>query len=106
MLPRVLEFSLHHRVVIIFAVLAMAVAGIWSFTQLKLEAYPDISDPGVVVITARPGVAADEVEEQVTAPNERALNNTPNGIGPRSRTQFGPSIAQATVAHTTTPSLA
>src|SRR5881409_3708851 len=96
MLPRVLEFSLHHRVVIIFAVLAMAVAGIWSFTQLKLEAYPDISDPGVVVITVYPGFAAEEVEKQVTVPIERALNNTPNVIARRSRTIFGLSVVELT----------
>src|SRR3989454_1551839 len=101
MLPRVLEFSLHHRVVIIFAVLAMAVAGIWSFTQLKLEAYPDISDPGVVVITVYPGFAAEEVEKQVTVPIERALNNTPNVIGRRSRTIFGLSIVELTFTDTT-----
>src|SRR5439155_13689309 len=101
MLPRVLEFSLHHRVVIIFAVLAMAVAGIWSFTQLKLEAYPDISDPGVVVITVYPGFAAEEDEKQVTVPIERALNNTPNVIGRRSRTIFGLSIVELTFTDTT-----
>ena len=101
MLPRVLEFSLHHRVVIIFAVLAMAAAGIWSFTQLKLEAYPDISDPGVVVITVYPGFAAEEVEKQVTVPIERALNNTPNVIGRRSRTIFGLSIVELTFTDTT-----
>src|SRR5207245_10442447 len=101
MLPRVLEFSLHHRVVIIFAVLAMAVAGISAFTQHKLEGYPDISDPGVVVITVYPGFAAEEVEKQVTVPIERALNNTPNVIGRRSRTIFGLSIVELTFTDTT-----
>src|SRR5437899_12319652 len=96
MLARVLEFALHHRAVIIVAVLAMAAAGAWSFTQLKLEAYPDISDPGVVVITLYPGFAAEEVEKQVTVPIERALNNTPNVIARRSRTIFGLSVVGLT----------
>src|SRR3989454_8177900 len=96
MLARVLEFALHHRAVIIVAVLAMAAAGAWSFTQLKLEAYPDISDPGVVVITLYPGFAAEEVEQQVTVPIERALNNTPNVIARRSRTIFGLSVVELT----------
>ena len=101
MLTRVLEFSLHHRVIIVFAALAMAAAGVWAFTQLKLEAYPDISDPGVVVITVYPGFAAEEVEKQVTVPIERALNNTPNVIGRRSRTIFGLSVVELTFTDTT-----
>src|SRR5256886_8295887 len=96
MLARVLEFALHHRAVIIVAVLAMAAAGAWSFTQLELEAYPDISDPGVVVSTLYPGFAAEEVEKQVTVPIERALNNTPNVIARRSRTIFGLSVVELT----------
>src|SRR3989442_102684 len=98
MLARALEFALHHRAIIIFAVLAMAAAGAWSFTQLKLEAYPDISDPGVVIITLYPGFAAEEVEQQVTVPIERALNNTPNVIARRSRTIFGLSVVELTFA--------
>jgi heavy metal efflux system protein len=101
MLARVLEFALDHRAVIIFAVVAMAAAGGWSFTQLKLEAYPDISDPGVVVITLYPGFAAEEVEKQVTVPIERALNNTPNVIARRSRTIFGLSVVELTFTDTT-----
>src|SRR2546428_1022380 len=101
MLARALEFALHHRAVIIVAVLAMAAAGAWSFTQLKLEAYPDISDPGVVVITLYPGFAAEEVEKQVTVPIERALNNTPNVIARRSRTIFGLSVVELTFTDTT-----
>src|SRR2546430_14287776 len=101
MLARVLEFALHHRAVIIVAVLAMAAAGAWSFTQLELEAYPDISDPGVVVITLSPGFAAEEVEKQVTVPIERALNNTPNVIARRSRKIFGLSVVELTVTDIT-----
>ena len=101
MLARVLDFSLHHRAVILFAVIAMAAAGAWSFSQLKLEAYPDISDPGVVVITLYPGFAAEEVEKQVTVPIERALNNTPSVIARRSRTIFGLSVVELTFTDTT-----
>src|ERR1700730_16590778 len=101
MLARVLDFALHYRAVVLSAVIAMAAAGIWSFTQLKLEAYPDISDPGVVVITLYPGFAAEEVEKQVTVPVERALNNTPNVIARRSRTIFGLSVVELTFTDTT-----
>src|SRR5215510_11840720 len=101
MLARLLDLALSHRIVVIVAVLAMAAAGAWSYTQLKLEAYPDISDPGVVVITLYPGFAAEEVEQQVTVPIERALNNTPNVIARRSRTIFGLSLVEVTFTDTT-----
>src|SRR5262250_146359 len=101
MLARLLDLALSHRIVVIVAVLAMAAAGAWSYTQLKLEAYPDISDPGVVVITLYPGFAAEEVEKQVTVPIERALNNTPNVIARRSRTIFGLSVVELTFTDTT-----
>src|SRR5215470_19393736 len=96
MLTQMLDFSLEHRALVLFAVLAMAVAGGLAFRQLKLEAYPDITDPGVVVITLYPGFAAEEVEKQVTIPIERALNNTPDVIGRRSRTIFGLSLVELT----------
>lgn len=95
---RVLSLALSHRALILVAVLVMAVAGAWSFKQLKLEAYPDISDTGVVVITLYPGFAAEEVEQQVTVPIERTLNNTPNVIARRSRTIFGLSVVELTFA--------
>ena len=79
----------------------MAVAGLWAFQRLKLEAYPDISDPGVVVITQQPGFAPEDVERQVTVPIERALNNTPNVIGRRSRTIFGLSVVELTFSDDT-----
>jgi cobalt-zinc-cadmium resistance protein CzcA len=101
MLARVLDFSLGHRAFVIFAVVAMVVAGVWSFKQLSLEAYPDVSDPGVVVITLYPGFAAEEVERQVTVPIERALNNAPNVIARRSRTIFGLSVVELTFTDTT-----
>ena len=68
----------------------------WAFQQLKIEAYPDLTDPTVVVITLYPGFAAEEVEQQVTVPIERALNNTPFVISRRSRTIFGLSVVELT----------
>jgi len=96
-----LDFSLEHRALVLFAVLAMAVAGGWAFRELRLEAYPDITDPGVVVITLYPGFAAEEVEKQVTIPIERALNNTPGVIARRSRTIFGLSLVELTFTDST-----
>jgi cobalt-zinc-cadmium resistance protein CzcA len=96
MLNALLGFSLAHRALVMFGAIGLALAGGWAFQQLKLEAYPDISDPGVVVITQYPGFAAEEVEQQVTIPIERALNNMPNVIARRSRTIFGLSVVELT----------
>src|SRR6201988_5310199 len=96
MLQALLRLSLAHRIVVIPCALAMAGAGVWAFQQLKLEAYPDLTDPTVVVITLYPGFAAEEVEQQVTVPIERALNNTPYVISRRSRTIFGLSVVELT----------
>jgi cobalt-zinc-cadmium resistance protein CzcA len=87
--------------VTIVAALLVAGAGLVALQRLKLEAYPDISDPGVVVISPYPGFAAEEVERQVTVPIERALNSTPNVIGRRSRTIFGLSIVELTFSDDT-----
>ena len=101
MLAGLLDLALRHRIPVLVTVLAMATAGIWSFKQLKLEAYPDISDTGVVVVTLYPGFAAEEVEQQVTIPIERAVNNTPRLISRRSRTIFGLSIVELTFSEGT-----
>lgn len=98
MLDRLLRLALAHRLVVVIVTVVVGGAGIWAFRQLKLEAYPDLSDPGVVVITLYPGFAAEEVEQQVTVPIERALNNTPNVIARRSRTIFGLSVVELTFA--------
>ena len=101
MLAGLLGLALRHRVPVLVAVFALAGAGMWAFKQLKLEAYPDISDTGVVVVTLFPGFAAEEVEQQVTIPIERALNNTPRLISRRSRTIFGLSIVELTFSEGT-----
>jgi cobalt-zinc-cadmium resistance protein CzcA len=98
MIAKLLRFALQQRFVTIVLSLALIGLGVWSFLQLKIEAYPDISDTQAVVITLYPGRAAEEVEQQVTVPIERALNSTPNVIARRSRTIFGLSVVELTFA--------
>lgn len=95
-----LRFALEQRFFTLVGAVLLLGGGIWAFRQLKIEAYPDISDPGVDVITVAPGLAAEEVEQQVTIPIERALNNTPGVLNRRSRTIFGLSLVQLTFEHT------
>lgn len=70
--------------------------GYYSFTHLKIEAYPDIADTNVIIVALYDGRAAEEVEQQVTIPIERAIQDTPNVLDRRSRTIFGLSVVQLT----------
>lgn len=99
MIERLLRFAFAHRLLVLFLGLCVAGLGLWSFSQLKIEAYPDISDLQVVVITLHPGHAPEEVERQITVPIERALNNVPNVIARRSRTIFGLSVVDLTFSY-------
>ncbi|HEU0123459.1 MAG TPA: CusA/CzcA family heavy metal efflux RND transporter [Bryobacteraceae bacterium] len=96
MIAQLLRFALRQRFITLLIGLTLVGAGFWAFTQLKIEAYPDISDTQVVVISQFPGRAAEEVEQQVTVPVERALNSAPNVIARRSRTIFGLSVVELT----------
>lgn len=96
MIKNLLNFSLRNRWVVIAASIVLMGVGYWCFTQLKIEAYPDIADTNVIVVAQYPGRAAEEVEQQVTVPIERALQNTPNVLDRRSRTIFGLSVVQLT----------
>lgn len=96
MIAQLLRSALRQRFITMLIGITLIAAGVWAFLQLKVEAYPDISDTQVVVIAQYPGRAAEEVEQQVTVPIERALNSAPNVIARRSRTIFGLSVVELT----------
>jgi len=101
MIGRLLRFALEQRFITIVLAVALIGLGVYSFRQLKVEAYPDISDTQVVVITTMPGQAAEEMEQQVTIPIERAMNSVPNVIARRSRTIYGLSVVEVTFSYDT-----
>jgi len=67
----------------------LSIMGIYSWQQLSIEAYPDIADVTVQVITQVPGLAAEEIEQQITIPLERELNGLPGLHVMRSKNAFG-----------------
>ena len=68
------DFALNNRIMIIaFAVLLFIWGGI-SFHQLPVEAYPDVANNYVEVITQWPGISAEQIEQQVTIPLEIVMN--------------------------------
>jgi heavy metal efflux system protein len=89
MIRGLVDFALNNRfVVLAVAVLLLAWGGI-SFHNLPVEAYPDIGDNYVTVITQWPGRAAEEVEQQVTIPVEIQMNGIPHLTTLRSESIFG-----------------
>ncbi|MFN7985471.1 MAG: CusA/CzcA family heavy metal efflux RND transporter [Vicinamibacterales bacterium] len=96
MIAQLLRLALRQRFLALLLGLVLIGTGIWAFEQLSIEAYPDISDTQVVVVTLYPGHAAEEIEQQVSVPIERALNSVPRVIARRSRTIFGLSVVELT----------
>lgn len=96
MIKNLLIFSHKNRPLIVALSLLIMGIGYYCFTKLKIEAYPDIADTNVIVVAQYQGRAAEEVEQQVTIPLERVLQDVPNVIDRRSRTIFGLSVVQLT----------
>ncbi|MDW8197188.1 MAG: CusA/CzcA family heavy metal efflux RND transporter [Gemmataceae bacterium] len=86
--------ALRLRWVVLALVAVIGAAGIYSFRQQPIDAYPDISAQMVQVITVYPGRAPEEVERQVTIPIEIAMRTVPKVETVRSRTIFGLSVVQ------------
>src|ERR1700760_1876491 len=89
MLNRLIDFAVHRRAFTLIATAAFVVFGVLTFRKLKIEAFPDVTNVQVMVITLYPGQAAEEVERKVTIPVERALVGIPRLLVQRSITSFG-----------------
>jgi len=89
MIRAVVDFSLRNRLLIIAIALVLLIWGGISFHNLPIEAYPDVANNYVQVITQWPGRAAEEVEQQVTIPVEIQMNGIPHLEHLRSTSLFG-----------------
>ena len=85
-------FAFRKRLVVAMVCVFVGFYGYYSWTQLAVEAYPDIADTSSQVTTQAPGLAAEEVEQQITIPLERELNGTPGLFLMRSKSTFGLSL--------------
>jgi cobalt-zinc-cadmium resistance protein CzcA len=85
-------YALKRRGLIAVIFLVVSFFGIYAWTRLSIDAYPDIADVTVQVVTQVPGLAAEEIEQQITIPLERALNGIPSLDMMRSKNSFGLSI--------------
>src|SRR5271155_912911 len=89
MIRAVVDFSLNNRFLVLLASILLLVWGAISFANLPIEAYPDVANNYVNIITQWPGRAAEEVEQQVTIPIEIVMNGIPHLEHLRSTSLFG-----------------
>jgi cobalt-zinc-cadmium resistance protein CzcA len=89
MIKRIVDFALDQKLLVIAFTLLLIAAGAVAFHRLPVDAYPDVADNYVEVITQWPGISAEQVEQQVTVPVETALNGIPHVVHLRSFSIFG-----------------
>src|SRR5438874_9928347 len=96
MLDKLIETCVHRRVAAILAVAIVSAFGVRAYLNTPIEAFPDVTNAQVTVITQNPGYAPEEIERSITVPLERALNGTPRTIQLRSESLFGLSLITLT----------
>jgi cobalt-zinc-cadmium resistance protein CzcA len=92
MIRKLVDFSLNNRFIVLSLMLLLFVWGAIAFKKLPVEAYPDVANTWVQVITQWPGRAAEEVEQQVTIPIEIQMNGIPHLQHLRSASLAGLSV--------------
>jgi len=89
MIRKVVDFALENRFLVLVTALVLFGWGAISFHQLPVEAYPDVADNYVEIITQWPGISAEQIEQQVTIPLEIVMNGIPHVVHLRSFSLFG-----------------
>ncbi|MCS2892147.1 CusA/CzcA family heavy metal efflux RND transporter [Parabacteroides faecis] len=88
-MKKIIYMAIHRRGLMFVLFLFLAIVGYYSWTNLAIDAYPDIADTTVQVVTQVPGLAAEEIEQQISIPIERAMNGMPGLNVMRSKNTFG-----------------
>lgn len=92
MLNKIIYYSLHNRPIILFFSLLLIIAGCWTAWKMDVDVFPDLNAPTVVIMTEGKGMAAEEVERQVTFPIETAVNGATDVRRVRSSSTTGFSV--------------
>ncbi len=85
----IIAFSLKRKYFILFATLVLLIGGIITFSNMPIEAFPDVTNTEVTIITQWPGRSAEEIEKFITIPIEISLNPVQKKISLRSTSIFG-----------------
>lgn len=88
-MKKLIYLAIHRRGLMFVLFCFIAVVGYYSWTRLAIDAYPDIADTTVQIVTQVPGLAAEEIEQQISIPIERAVNGLPGLNVMRSKNTFG-----------------
>jgi cobalt-zinc-cadmium resistance protein CzcA len=89
MIRRIVDFALDERLLILAFTVLLIAAGAVAFHRLPVDAYPDVADNYVEIITQWPGISAEQIEQQVTIPLETVMNGIPDVVHVRSFSLFG-----------------
>ena len=92
MIRHIVDFALRERLLVLAMGILLLIWGVISFIKLPVEAYPDVANNWVQVITQWPGRAAEEVEQQITIPIETQMSGLRDMTNLRSVSTFGLSI--------------
>ena len=92
MIEKIIKFSIHNKIIVGLFVLAIIVWGMFSLKTLPIDAVPDITNNQVQIISIAPTLAANEVEQFITAPIEVAMANIPDKVELRSISRLGLSV--------------
>ncbi|SFZ93066.1 cobalt-zinc-cadmium resistance protein CzcA [Flaviramulus basaltis] len=92
MINKIIDFSINNKFIIGLLTLTIIGAGIWSMTQVPIDAVPDITNNQVQVITQAPNLGTEDIEQIITYPVEVAMSNLPNVQEIRSISRFGLSV--------------
>jgi cobalt-zinc-cadmium resistance protein CzcA len=92
MINKIIDFSINNKFIIGLLTLTIIGAGIWSMTQVPIDAVPDITNNQVQVITQAPNLGTEDIEQIITYPVEVAMSNLPNVKEIRSISRFGLSV--------------
>src|SRR3954466_14912207 len=88
----IVTFSLNNRFFIFFMTALIIIAGIWSYIKTPLEAFPDVTNTQIILVTQWNGRSAEEVERFVSIPIEVAMNSVQKKTSVRSISMFGLSV--------------
>ena len=92
LIKNIIGFSLANKLFTFFWVALVVVAGVISYKNIPVEAFPDVTNTQIVIVTQWPGRSAEEVERFVTSPIEISMNSLQKKSNVRSITMFGLSV--------------
>lgn len=96
MINRIIAFCLQQRLFVIGASILLVIVGVLSFQRLPVQAFPDVQNVFVQVVTQYPGYAPEEIEKLISLPIEKEMNGLPHLVNMRSVSIFGLSIVTLT----------